>query len=68
MWYKNDSFFGLLFIVVGTSLIVWGVSYFVLPLFLASSGLLLVNQGLQLRSMPSLTTIARHWFIKFRDY
>lgn len=66
MWYKNDNFFGLLFIVVGTSLVVWGLSYFILPLFLSVSGLLLINQGMQLRNMPSLTTVARHWYVRFR--
>jgi len=66
MWYKNDNFFGLLFIVIGASLVVWGVSRFVLPIFLSISGLLLINQGLQLRHMPSLMTVAKHWFVKFR--
>lgn len=66
MWYKNDNFFSLLFIVVGASLAIWGLSFFVLPLVLVVSGLLLVNQGLQLRHMPSLATIARHWFVRFR--
>lgn len=66
MWYKNDNFFGLLFIVIGVSLSVWGLSFFVLPLVLLVSGLLLINQGLQLRHMPSLTTIAHHWFVRFK--
>lgn len=66
MWYKNDNFFGLLFIVIGTSLVAWGLSYFIFPLFLFIAGLLLINQGLQLRHMPSLTTVAHHWFIRFR--
>lgn len=63
---SGDNYLGLIFIVGGAFLLIWGLSHFLFPIAATIGGAILINYGLRLRSMPPLSYWARYWFLRMK--
>lgn len=60
-----QRFFGLLICIVGLMFLLYGLSYFAIPIIFIILGLILINQGLWLRGIPT-GLFFRQYFWRFR--
>lgn len=66
MFSSLDNLFSFLFILSGGLLILYGLSFFLVPLASVIGGLLIINYGLFLRRRSSLANLFTHWFFRFK--
>ncbi len=62
----KDNIWSLLFIIAGAGILFYGISHFIIPLGSIFVGLLLINQGLKLKGLPSISLLIKYWLLKFK--
>lgn len=64
MVYNTARFLGYLYILIGLILLIYGLSYFLIPLSAIVVGLLLLNHGLRLNHISPVMVIKQIWRVK----